>query len=141
MAKASIQIDKGSFERVLKNFSDLERRVIRKRLKEIVKEGGNTFLQEMKSRVPTDTGLLKRNLTQRVNMKKDGIYTLAGAKWLEQAKNPAVYIHILETGGKVKPKGTTPFMKKSFESKQKLVEKTILSRLKGEVEKWPHIKH
>lgn len=135
MAKASIQIDKGSFERVLKNFSDLERRVIRKRLKEIVKEGGNTFLQEMKSRVPTDTGLLKRNLTQRVKMKKDGIYTLAGAKWLEQAKNPAVYIHILETGGKVKPKGTNPFMKKSFESKQKLVEKTILSRLKGEVEK------
>tara|TARA_B100002019_G_scaffold111531_1_gene95953 strand:- start:14144 stop:14548 length:405 start_codon:yes stop_codon:yes gene_type:complete len=131
----TIKLDKKSLLEVESNFRGMENRLIRKELKHIVREGAKMFVKSAKAQAPRLTGTLQRNITEKTRIRRGNIYSLIGAKWLEQKKNPALYIHILETGGKKKPVGDNPFLADSFRQKRKAVESHILKRLKGEVEK------
>ena len=112
----SVALDQKSVEDMIKKLKNFEKKVGKKIIRTAVKEGATTIKESIKANAPTDTGLLKRNIAVKTRVAKGGkgIYSIIGAKWLEQNKNPAIYIHVLETGGKKLSAGTRPFAKDAF---------------------------
>lgn len=138
MSKQDLQVkwDESSFQEVISRLDRFERRIKNKVIRETVREAGDIFVKEIKSASPKSTGLLKRNIKQKVKTKRNYIYSIFGAKWLGESgttkgKNPAIYIHILEHGGKKRSKGTRPFAREAFKRKKGQGISLVKRRLMG----------
>lgn len=132
----SIKWDQPSFDGMVRKLERFDRRVRNKVIRETVREAGDIFVKELKSSTPKQTGLLKRNIKQKVKTKRNYIYSIFGAKWLGESgttkgKNPAIYIHILEHGGKKRSKGTRPFAREAFKRKRGQGISLVKRRLMG----------
>jgi len=125
-----------SFDGMIRNLEGFQRGIRNKVIRETVKEVGEIFVKELKSSAPKDTGILQRNIKQKVKTKRNYIYSIFGAKWLGESgttkgKNPAIYIHVLEHGGKKRSRGTKPFAKEAFNRKRDKGISLVKRRLMG----------
>jgi HK97 gp10 family phage protein len=119
----TIKWDQPSFDGMIRKLERFDRRVRNKVIRETVREAGDIFVKEIKSATPQKTGLLKRNIKQKVKTKRNYIYSIFGAKWIGESgttrgKNPAIYIHVLEHGGRKRSRGTKPFAREAFKRKR-----------------------
>ena len=119
----SVKWDHKSFDGMVRTLERFEKKVRNKVLRDTVRETGKIFVNELKSSAPKDSGTLKRNIKQKVRTKKNYIYSIFGAKWVGESgttkgKNPAIYIHVLEHGGKKRSSGTRPFARDAFNRKR-----------------------
>lgn len=136
MANTALEIDQKSIDEMVKKLQNFENKVGKKVIRTAVREGSKTIKKSLRDNAPTDTGLLKRNITFKMRTAKryKGIYSIIGAKWLEQNKNPAIYIHVLEHGGKKLSRGTRPFAKRAFDRVSSRARADVINSMKQGVE-------
>ena len=102
-----------------------------------VKAGTHYLEQKMKADAPIDTGDLRRNIAHKVKRYSGTIYGIYGSKWVDKQKNPGIYIHILEHGGKHYGKGLNPFARRSFNSNRQAAEALVLRFMKAGIAALP----
>lgn len=136
MKKQDVQFkwDTKSFDGMIRNLEGFQRKVRNKVIRETVREAGGIFVKELKASTPRHTGMLRRNIKQKVKTKRNYIYTIFGAKWVGESgstkgKNPAIYMHVLEHGGKKRSRGTNPFAKSAFKRKRSMAASLVKRRL------------
>jgi HK97 gp10 family phage protein len=119
---------------------DMRKKAVRKG----VSAGGRVLRTGIKQKAPVNTdqtanqrGLLKRSISVRHKTYKRStlFYSVVGAKWLDQPKNPAKYIHILETGGQVYSRGLNPFATRAFDANATRARLMVINTIKDEIKK------
>ena len=136
MSKVDIAInwDSKDFDGMIRTLERFEKKVRNKVLRGAVRETGDIFVKELKSSAPKDSGLLRRSMKQKVRTKKNYIYSIFGAKWIgdsgtTKGKNPAIYFHVLEHGGRKRSSGTNPFARDAFDRNRSKAVSLVKSRL------------
>lgn len=128
----NISLSKRDIDAMVAKLSRFETKLTNKVVRTAVRKSSNEIKERIKFAAPKDSGQLRRNLKVKVrtNKRTGSIYGLIGAKWLEDNKNPAIYMHVLEHGGKHKRKGTNPFAAEAFNASKPQAVARILSELK-----------
>lgn len=133
--ESGIHFQKREIDRMVKQLSWTSDKIRRKAVRKAVTAGGKVLQKAIKESAPVYTGTLKRNIgiRNRTYARSQLFYSIVGAKWLEQRNNPAIYMHILETGGKKLSRGRNPFARQAFEKASPSARAKVISTLRSEV--------
>ena len=135
--EAGIEFKKRDIDRLVKQLASTSEQIRKRGVRRAVTAGGKVLQKAIKSATPVDSGTLKRNIgvRNRTYKRSQLFYSIVGAKWLERKQNPAVYMHILETGGKKLSRGRNPFARQAFEQASPAARAKVVSTLRSEVAK------
>lgn len=123
---------------MIKRLSDYEMKVGKKVVRKAVRSGSKVIQDRIRFAAPKITGTLRRNIVTRVRFSRrsKSIYALIGAKWIQDSnKNPAIYMHILEHGGKYLSRGTNPFAEVAFNASRQQAVASVVNTMKTEINK------
>ena len=126
-------INQRDLDKMIGRLGMFEKKIGKKVVRTAVRKSSNSIKDRIKFSAPAESGQLRRNLKVKVktNNRTKTIYGIIGAKWLEDTnKNPAIYIHILEHGGKHKPAGTNPFAREAFDASRQQAAAIVVSELR-----------
>lgn len=137
------KFDKRDVERMIKNMGIISVDIRKKAVRKGVTAGGKVIRASIKESAPSNKssdrqrGLLKRSISVRNKTYKRSqlFYSIIGAKWIDQKKNPAKYIHILETGGKKYSRGLNPFARDAFKRKENAAARATINTMKFEFDR------
>ena len=138
------KFDKRDVERMITNMGVISADIRKKAVRKGVTAGGKVIRASMKESAPPNKdssdrqrGLLKRSISVRNKTYKRSqlFYSIIGAKWIDQKKNPAKYIHILETGGQKYSRGLNPFARDAFKRKENAAARATINTMKFEFER------
>ena len=135
---------RSDMQNLLFKLNDVSKQIRTKAVRKGVSAGGRVLRTGIKQKAPVNTdqtanqrGLLKRSISVRHKTYKRSqlFYSIIGAKWVDQQKNPAKYIHILETGGQVYSRGLNPFAKRAFDANATRARLVVINTIKDEFNK------